>query len=217
MKRISIHALRVEGDVFEYPEERQQAISIHALRVEGDGHLVCYGTHGQNFYPRPPGGGRPKPTCRHTKISYFYPRPPGGGRPGIQLVQQLLRQQFLSTPSGWRATLAFEHEFVHLIISIHALRVEGDRSGVRRNKKEFHFYPRPPGGGRLVPYYAVIRCGNFYPRPPGGGRHLYAQFFSMPPEISIHALRVEGDFSDWLVPFYYYISIHALRVEGDFV
>ena len=68
-----------------------------------------------------------------------------------------------------------------------------------------------------MPYYAVIRCGNFYPRPPGGGRHLYAQFFSMPPEISIHALRVEGDFSDWLVPFYYYISIHALRVEGDII
>ena len=33
--------------------------------------------------------------------------------------------------------------------------------------------------------------------------------------ISIHALRVEGDFIHWIVKTLMLISIHALRVEGD--
>ena len=73
---------------------------------------------------------------------------------------------FLSTPSGWRATTINANCPGDDEISIHALRVEGDyinkleethrnisihalRGGVdgdvRRNQ---HFYPRPPGGGR---------------------------------------------------------------------
>ena len=35
-KLISIHALRVEGDLEEMAEEAEANISIHALRVEGD-------------------------------------------------------------------------------------------------------------------------------------------------------------------------------------
>ena len=35
--------------------------------------------------------------------------------------------------------------------------------------------------------------------------------------ISIHALRVEGDFSEMAKMYKNYISIHALRVEGDVV
>ena len=34
-------------------------------------------------------------------------------------------------------------------------------------------------------------------------------------EISIHALRVEGDLSVTVVVLFRLISIHALRVEGD--
>ena len=57
---ISIHALRVEGDlVYRLKYTRYCLISIHALRVEGD---VASGSAGRsyvsNFYPRPPGGGR---------------------------------------------------------------------------------------------------------------------------------------------------------------
>ena len=35
-RRISIHALRVEGDVFRLNLHLHDCISIHALRVEGD-------------------------------------------------------------------------------------------------------------------------------------------------------------------------------------
>ena len=56
----------------------------------------------------------------------------------------------------------------------------------------------------------------FYPRPPRGGRRFSCQPKGAKPDISIHALREEGDFT-------YYdprlaalgISIHALREEGD--
>ena len=57
---ISIHALRVEGDgrtchVF----VAQSMISIHALRVEGDKSYTMQQMQAVDFYPRPPGGGRP--------------------------------------------------------------------------------------------------------------------------------------------------------------
>ena len=57
---ISIHALREEGDsLFSSTSTQTGRISIHALREEGDWQVD--GTTGrlENFYPRPPRGGRP--------------------------------------------------------------------------------------------------------------------------------------------------------------
>ena len=61
-----------------------EPISIHALREEGDEWLKSNATPVQNFYPRPPRGGRHNP--------YFTQR--------ADVV-------FLSTPSARRATLPF--------------------------------------------------------------------------------------------------------------
>ena len=79
---ISIHALRVEGDLFGLNVWCEYKISIHALRVEGDVHLVTdRNVAVEHFYPRPPGGGRLAPdTNKCVNKVYFYPRPPGGGR-----------------------------------------------------------------------------------------------------------------------------------------
>ena len=101
---ISIHALRVEGDCVRASLLMFIVISIHALRVEGDCFPEFFGnslwgflstpsgwraTHDIitiiqficDFYPRPPGGGRPLPVISKVKVSpNFYPRPPGGGR-----------------------------------------------------------------------------------------------------------------------------------------
>ena len=56
---ISTHALREEGDINRPPRRSRGQISTHALREEGDisDHEQCMGN--QNFYPRPPRGGRP--------------------------------------------------------------------------------------------------------------------------------------------------------------
>ena len=83
---ISIHALRAEGDLCPLAfllldrigflstpsvrratdqainQRKHDVISIHALRAEGDGYFGGSFLHtGQDFYPRPPCGGRP---CR---------------------------------------------------------------------------------------------------------------------------------------------------------
>ena len=213
-----------------------------------------------NFYPRPPRGGRRGAGCsncagpqflstpsarRATRLKrdrcgispisihalreegdattcgpprrgrYFYPRPPRGGRLACAGVFVYL-VQFLSTPSARRATF-------HL---------SGKRCVF------WDFYPRPPRGGRL----AALPCGkdprNFYPRPPRGGRLLQHRHSVTVQQISIHALREEGDskaYADYalrskflstpsarratMLRMYsvncFSISIHALREEGD--
>ncbi len=67
------------------------------------------------------------------------------------MIQDLNKLQFLSTPSGWRATLiAVLVLIVTKGISIHALRVEGDKQIADALAAAEDFYPRPPGGGRLA-------------------------------------------------------------------
>ena len=59
----------------------------------------------ENFYPRPPRGGRRWVTGKPRRSSfYFYPRPPRGGRPGQGLDLTVKINLFLSTPSARRAT-----------------------------------------------------------------------------------------------------------------
>ena len=57
-----------------------------------------------------------------------------------------------------------------------------------------YFYPRPPRGGRLFSPIAEQReSQDFYPRPPRGGRPIWVLSRLVSREISIHALREEGD------------------------
>ena len=101
-------------------------ISIHALRVEGDerdGDCLC---SGQNFYPRPPGGGRLQKVIGMDTLSNFYPRPPGGGRLlDVPLSQNYPLDFYPRPPGGGRRPYELQIR-VSFLISIHALRVEGD-------------------------------------------------------------------------------------------
>ena len=126
-------------------------------------------------------------------IFYFYPRPPRGGR-----------------------RKAIDDYTMQLIISIHALREEGDvklttgQSGSRKFLStpsarratpllvaaqhdgviSIHAL-REEGDQRHLPFHAVQH--DFYPRPPRGGRLRlrFVRCYSW--AISIHALREEGD------------------------
>ena len=89
-------------------------ISIHALREEGDAST--------------------SPTT--SGPAHFYPRPPRGGRPGRRNVRRLVGV-FLSTPSARRATLRRAKRGHVLVISIHALREEGD--GLHHDQRRDHF------------------------------------------------------------------------------
>ena len=191
---ISIHALREEGDSASVASMSDQnnfyprpprggrpvglfhllghpSISIHALREEGDvtSGLLCFPV--LDFYPRPPRGGRHNvakcyawvgeflstPSARRAtspsfsspaKISNFYPRPPRGGRP----------------VSG-----AFPA--VERVISIHALREEGDTTAYLFGRWQVEFLSTP----------SARRATS------------KSQILILLLRISIHALREEGD------------------------
>ena len=147
----------------------------------------------EDFYPRPPRGGRLKvqrPRRRNRAISIHALREEGDRRApsayaGRAISIHALREegdpQFLAALGG-----AAE-------ISIHALREEGDHTGGCALRPLLHFYPRPPRGGRLEVGAGGLLRGN----------------------ISIHALREEGDEATEGLLAAVRISIHALREEGD--
>ena len=123
-----------------------------------------------HFYPRPPRGGRHAPPWPCSLPRYFYPRPPRGGRrPTAQHSAGHIT--FLSTPSARRATVQRIAAEAPPVISIHALREEGD-------------------GGRIIFAPAIDRflstpsARRATQLPVSGTRHW---------TISIHALREEGD------------------------
>ena len=125
---ISIHALRVEGDSSALSIRAEDLrISIHALRVEGDITPTAWALRPTNFYPRPPGGGRPCEQRRfHGRKTHFYPRPPGGGRQ--QKARITIPTEAISIHALRVEGDAWSYEDLCNIfkISIHALRVEGD-------------------------------------------------------------------------------------------
>ena len=157
-------------------QKEYSAISIHALREEGDSPSRLPASPATDFYPRPPRGGRLSSTscdsrthcisihalreegdCCAGSLSssdfYFYPRPPRGGRPKKVNNIPIGATIFLSTPSARRATIYEGYNIIDVIISIHALREEGDPAPPAPSCPRSYFYPRPPRGGRQP-----VRC-----------------------------------------------------------
>ena len=214
-RSISIHALREEGDASLPEGLLRRSISIHALREEGDFSKVTYRAIRHHFYPRPPRGGRrrysPLPQLGQAN---FYPRPPRGGRLTTSDTGYSMKNFYPRPPRG-------------------------GRPGRRRwLSMPYNFYPRPPRGGRRVGWFCFTTDRiDFYPRPPRGGRPSGTtiptnrdSFLSTPSarrathnvdgakrhrNISIHALREEGDSCILFEELLDLISIHALREEGD--
>ena len=171
---------------------------------------------GSNFYPRPPRGGRPRPAPTKTRTVNFYPRPPRGGRPGgsagdhhplrnfyprpprggpLYCCDRLTRASYFypRPPRGGRLCkpVAMPPE---QIISIHALREEGDTSTRADCRRPTRFLSTP--SARRATQESEQNTSTttyFYPRPPRGGRPIKEERALELLEISIHALREEGD------------------------
>ena len=176
--RISIHALREEGDtrargstttfINFYPRpprggrrkrlaagHRSYTISIHALREEGDGRSLWYYWIAKNFYPRPPRGGRHVLSLRTSQLT-----------------------KFLSTPSARRATCRF------LVVA----------------QSAENFYPRPPRGGRPESLIIINSKFEFLSTPSARRATKCCRCCCQYTSISIHALREEGDRWRWSAP-----------------
>ena len=148
---------------------------------------------GENFYPRPPWGGRLTRSDvirMYLNISIhalrgegdqssvlskfaslnFYPRPPWGGRHYVMEHIDSSKKISIHALRG-EGDIWDNKKLLQELISIHALRGEGDTSSEKARICKFYFYPRPPWGGRP-------RIGN-------------TKLASI--NISIHALRGEGD------------------------
>ena len=100
-------------------------------------------------------------------------------------------------------------------ISTCALREEGDCVMAFSSGGMRYFYPRPPRGGRPVRFLLLHVQQDFYPRPPRGGRPATALhrgkaavFLSTPSARRATFWRFRNGLCDE-------ISIHALREEGD--
>ena len=191
---ISTHALREEGDpagssrsshkarFLPTPSARRATdffnvftavfvISTHALREEGDELLIRQYDAFDNFYPRPPRGGRrrgrllicchclflPTPSARRATPCQmagaghqwdFYPRPPRGGRPKLAAMLDGRGDFYPRPPRGGRLQYTAD-AFITAEISTHALREEGDvYPSDELAERTVDFYPRPPRGGR---------------------------------------------------------------------
>ena len=128
---------------------RAVLISIHALRVEGDDadqHDFRDVSRISIHALRVEGDDE---RSVHPWFSGEFLSTPSGWRATIQRAVFIRgHARFLSTPSGWRATQRAVFIRGHARISIHALRVEGDVDCCLKLSLTLDFYPRPPGGGR---------------------------------------------------------------------
>ena len=144
---ISIHALREEGDAGGRSSGRRSQISIHALREEGDKNISS--SSGQQT---------------------IFQSTPSARRATRTKQQHNAHGRFQSTPSARRATGINKKTGEITIISIHALREEGDIQLQLHSRPNQDFNPRPPRGGRPRQLHRNCADSYFNPRPPRGGR-----------------------------------------------
>ena len=156
---ISIHALRVEGDVESCFIATRHWISIHALRVEGD----------QEFFTAY--------EKAHAEISIHALRVEGDVSASATCGHLV---QFLSTPSGWRATNSCFSRSSKKQISIHALRVEGDASGAYYDATQKTFLSTPSGWRATIKMPGCIDLPGEFLSTPSGWRATYRSLSASP-------------------------------------
>ena len=169
---ISIHSLRMEGDVYmtiiyynyiyfnplpphggrpcKYTNSSNEiAISIHSLRMEGDA-VARKENFSINRFQSTPSAWRetlPSRSVTLPSACHFNPLPPHGGRPSHR-SSPATPSLFQSTPSAWRETIENKTVIGRIRISIHSLRMEGDMTDLFTPSPGRYFNPLPPHGGR---------------------------------------------------------------------
>ena len=167
---ISIHSLRVEGDVYTlFYLENMDRISIHSLRVEGDGERFNAMLRADDFNPLPPCGGRQKDWSEKKSLTLFQSTP-SVWRETDSAVYKSKLKAFQSTPSVWRET---------------------DSTSNLAPRMLFQSTPSVWRETRMAP--AIGHHALFQSTPSVWRETKISVVAWMPMPISIHSLRVEGD------------------------
>ena len=146
--------------------------------MEGDSYRLYISGVWKKFQPTPSVGRATCASSHGTNLNlHFNPLPPWGGRPAaVAAIQKVVS------------------------ISIHALRGEGDLKQRTAGHIDSHFNPRPPWGGRPPIEIKTWQDLQFQSTPSVGRATNAKSKQSQKKQISIHALRGEGDASKKTVP-----------------
>ena len=147
--KISIHALRGEGDSDIQTTRRQSHISIHALRGEGD---VAFEND--------------------TPVIVAFQSTPSVGRATIDLMRKTeVKDEFQSTPSVGRATPQNPPP-MRTTKNFNPRPPWGGRQVIVKDIKLSAIFQSTPSVGRatILPYRQEQQKKYFNPRPPWGGR-----------------------------------------------
>ena len=190
---ISIHALREEGDATAKELDAGGEISIHALREEGDAERSP-GHRGQpiSIHALREEGDLLWGDTVHRPNQFL--STPSARRATLAIVRDHECRGFLSTPSARRATRGRPGAYRTIRISIHALREEGDtepRAG-RAARGEFL---STPSARRATARSCTGRAAHrpFLSTPSARRATQKGHTERRRQAISIHALREEGD------------------------
>ena len=146
-------------------------ISIHALRGEGD----------------------LRANTSRPRTKYFNPRPPWGGRLQYSWNVDAVLDISIHALRGEGDLIGRCSTARSASISIHALRGEGDRVKTGDTNQIAYFNPRPPWGGRPVAVLLPPESETFQSTPSVGRATCSNNGNKRRKQISIHALRGEGD------------------------
>ena len=127
----------------------QRKISIHSLRMEGDLFFACGNGDFMDFNPLPPHGGRRHHADNPEKAQYSFQSTPSAWRETSYRWRNVSAVSHFNPlpPHGGRLTMS-DKSLSDYIISIHSLRMEGDPFRKTTLQASSNFNPLPPHGGR---------------------------------------------------------------------
>ncbi len=212
---ISIHSLRMEGDIKETPKTSMKSFQSTPSAWRETIGVVETVTPIWDFNPLPPHGGRRifhDVIFNDKIISIHSLRMEGDAYCG---AIRRTRKRISIHSLRMEGDNDFGYNLISDNISIHSLRMEGDDTHSGKNRQKTYFNPLPPHGGRRISSYhsGILRA---FQSTPSAWREtsLFSKHFTNV-HISIHSLRMEGDTIPENDLASVVISIHSLRMEGD--
>ena len=171
-----------------------ELISIHSLRMEGDS-AVTVMPHCTAAFQSTPSAWRETSHTRHPLFALTFQSTPSAWRETFfEAWKNGNGTQFQSTPSAWRETRKEYCGKKPAGISIHSLRMEGDKSNSGSFVPAFLFQSTPSAWRETSCWIQMESIRIPFQSTPSAWRETKCtEFIFICQIISIHSLRMEGD------------------------